>query len=76
MSATLMWEPVKREAKSLPDDLKFVLRDKCGIDAKRSRWNKDHIPYLAGLKDAGIEEAQELIDILEKHGEIELWLEY
>jgi len=76
MSANLNWRPVSKQSKTLPDELKFILREYCGIDTSKTIWNKQQIPYLAGLRDAGVKGAQELIDILEKHDEIELWLEY
>ena len=75
MSATLMWEPKKRKAKSLPDALKFILRDKHGLDG-RETWGTATIPYLRGLVDGGVDGAQELIAAIEAHAEVELWLEY
>jgi hypothetical protein len=76
MSANLMWEPAKREAKSLPDELKFVLRDKCGLTSERMKFGEGNIPYLEGLRDAGIKGAEELLEAIEKHGAVEGWLEY
>ena len=34
------------------------------------------IPYVQGLRDAGVKGAQELIDVLRKHGAIILWHEH
>lgn len=80
MSATLMWEPKKRKAQSLPDALKFILRDSLGAgmgwQGGRITFNHSNDAYLRGLRDAGIEGAQELLDAIEQHEEVELWLEY
>lgn len=76
MSATLKWEPSKRKSQSLPDALKFVLRDKGGVTSERTIFGRGNISYLRGLADAGVEGAQELIDAIDKHEEVELWLEY
>ena len=75
MSANLMWEPAKRKSESLPDALKFVLRDKLGVEG-RVRFGHEQLAYLRGLRDAGIEGAQELIDIIDKYEEVDLWLKY
>ena len=78
MSATLKWEPAIRKAHSLPDALKFILRDSCGVSGSESKqmWGREKIPYLTGLVHAKIEGAEELIQAIEKHDEIDLWLEY
>lgn len=76
MSATLKWEPSKRKSQSLPDALKFVLRDKGGVTGERTIFGSENLAYLRGLADAGIEGAQALIDAIDKHEEVELWLEY
>ena len=76
MSANLMWEPAKRKAKSLPDALKFVLRDKCGLNNDRHTYGTEELSYLMGLRDAGIDGAAELIKAIEQHESVEVWLEY
>ena len=79
MSANLKWEPAKREAGDLPDGLKFALRDKRGMFQSgdgRERFDESDLNYLRGLMDAGIEGAQELIELIEKHEAVELWLGY
>lgn len=69
MSTTLKWRPIKG-GRSLPYALKRVLADQTlGV------WKYSSIEYLRGLRDAKVEGAQELIDALEKHGEVELFLE-
>ena len=76
MSANLMWEPAKRKAKSLPDALKFVLREKLGLGSERREFSHNDDCYLRGLRDGGVEGAQELLDIIEQHEIVEIWLEY
>lgn len=74
MSAKLCWRPKARTRETLPYALQSILREALG-ESPRTFSNKD-IPYLTGLRDAKIEGAQELIDAIEKHEEVELWLEY
>ena len=78
MSANLMYAPSKRDSKSLPDELKFILRDKRHLfehGGVRTFGPTDR-EYLAGLVDAGVDGAQELIDAIEQYEEVDLWLEY
>lgn len=80
MSSTLMWKPVKNAQGSLSYELKRTISRKlwdtdgsCGGSAV---INKDFIPYLEGIRDAGIKGADELIKILETHGKVEIWHEF
>lgn len=70
-----MWEPGNRKAKTLPDALKFILRDKRGVDGSRRKFDCGDIGYLNGLVDAGVEGAQELIDLIERYEVVDLWLQ-
>ena len=81
MSATLCWKPTTQAQGHLPDELKFILRtssllrqkvDGCDSIFTADRWR----PYFIGLADAKVEGAQEVLDLLDKYGEIILWLEY
>jgi hypothetical protein len=38
--------------------------------------NRSLLPYLNGLRDGGLKEAQELIDAIEEHSEVKLKEEY
>jgi len=75
MSANLCWRSVSRSRNSLPDALKFILRDKYRLEGAQI-WDIGNVSYLRGLADANVEGAQELIDAITKHNEVELWLEY
>ena len=71
-----MWKPNTRSGHDLPDALKFVLRDKMGLMEGERIFDHGNISYLSGLRDAGVEGAQELIDAIEKHDEVVVWLQY
>lgn len=73
MSMNLYWEPAHRKPSGdLSDELKFALR-------KRFQGHVDgildhaDIGYLQGLLDAGIEDAQALIDAISKHDSIRVY---
>ena len=81
MSSSLMWKPVTQASGSLDFELKKTI--------SRKLWDTDgscgggvatvdsaDIPYLEGLRDAGTKGASELIKLIHKHGEIELWHEH
>lgn len=71
MSTNLYWEPAHRNKKSPKGDdaLKFALRKRSNGHVNM-RMTQSDVPYLQGLVDAGIAAAQELIDAIEKHDEI------
>lgn len=82
MSSTLMWRPATPlEGAALSYELKKTL--------SRKLWDTDgscgggeallgirDIPYVEGLRDAGVKGAAELIDLLNEHGAIILWHEH
>lgn len=76
MSANLCWKPVSKERETLPDALKFVLRDKYGVTETPRVFGGNQVPYLKGLEDAGVEGATELLKAIGEHGRVEVWLEY
>lgn len=75
MSKSLCWEPIlPHKYKTLPDELKFILRDKYSLEDGGSKLNSASIPYLEGLKDANIKGADELINAINKYGNISIYL--
>ena len=81
MSSTLMWRPdVPLTGKSLSDELKKTISRKLW-DTDGSMGGGDamltinDIPYVEGLRDAGVIGAEELVEILIKHHSIILWHE-
>ncbi len=75
MSITLMWKPITKESRSLPDGLKRAISRRLFETDGIAVMRESDIPYLEGLRDAGINEAEELIDIILKHEHIEIFLE-
>jgi len=81
VTSSLMWKPVLPAGGDLPDELKRTLSRKlwdtdgsygggtCVVDASL-------LPYLEGLRDAGTKGAAQLIKLIQKHGEVELWHEH
>ncbi len=74
MSATLYWRPVSVGRQTLDDQLRFILQ--LEQTRGRVRFTRTNIEYLRGLADAKVKDAQTVIDAIEKHNEIELWLEH
>ena len=72
MSTTLCWRQIL-SGKSLPDDLKYKLQKKYQFPRI---FDASDIPYIDGLIDCEIEGALKLKELIEKHEEIELMLEY
>ena len=74
MSSNLYWRPSNAGEMALSDKLKFALRNggRYGGNTLDQTIYESDIPYFEGLRDAGVEDAQKIIDALEKHSEIEL----
>lgn len=70
MSSNLYWRPRSAGEKLLDDSLKFALQ-KRQYPADDTFYERD-IPYFEGLRDAGVKDAQKIIDAIEKYGEIEV----
>lgn len=77
MGATLVWRPVvPQEGRELPYKFLAVLeRREQGLSVE-SYWGPDDLDYLQGLKDAGIDGAEDMIAAIKKHGHIKLNREY
>jgi hypothetical protein len=71
VSTNLKWRPARQTQCDLSDDLKYALRKSRDMSVPL-RLDRSHLPYLQGLLHGGIEDAQKLIDAIEKHGEIEV----
>jgi hypothetical protein len=71
MSTHLYWEPSSRKKKSLPTGLKWAFQKRFNGSIHAMLCTND-IPYLEGLRDAGIEGAQELIDAIDQYECIDL----
>lgn len=75
MSASLLWSPVS-DGKTLPDALRFALEKRHPQWSGELEYGARDLPYLQGLRDAGVDGAQDLIDIIEKHDQVRLWRQY
>jgi len=79
MSSSLCWKPVVRnDEETLPDELKRVISKKLwGTDGSCGGESvvvgSEIFGYLAGLMDSGIDGADELIELISTHGQVELW---
>lgn len=75
MSSSLTWEKVRQNKKTLSYNAKYALRKKYGEPVDTVLTRSD-IEYLEGLRDSGMEELTDLIDILYGNEEIALLEEY
>jgi hypothetical protein len=71
MSSTLYWVPTPRDRKPLPDRLKHALQKRYSSPL-HTKITGAECDYLEGLRDAGIDGAEELLEAVLQHGEIEL----
>ena len=81
MSSSPYWRPVPESplGNPLPNQIKYVLAPKYqnhdGSLSGETLLDRSDLPYLEGLRDAGSGEiakaAEELIEAIEKHEEIE-----
>lgn len=71
MSHTLYWEPAERKRFSLPDGLKFALREKFEFPIDIELCSED-LDFVEGLRCGRVEGAAELKAAIEKFGRIRL----
>jgi hypothetical protein len=70
MSSTLTIEPSCRKKTGLSYELKLALQKKFEGTVFHKLIDESDISYFKGLLDAGIEDAQIVLDFLEKYGEV------
>ena len=80
MSSTAYWKPVTpKEGNCLSDDLKRkIARRYMGHDGSLSGsvfLNHADMGWLEGLRDGGVKGADKLVDAINKHDDIEVWIE-
>lgn len=74
MSSNLVWEPVVKQKENVLDDqLKFIFRKHYALPRV---FDQSDIPYLTGLKDAGVIDADILIKAIEKHNQVNVQEKY
>ena len=70
MSSKLTIEPTYTKKQNLSYELKEALQKKfCGIVSEK-RISQSDISYFKGLLDAGIEDAQIVLDFIDKYSEV------
>lgn len=79
MSSTLYWRPVvPTDHESLSDSFKLAIV--AAATDGEIRLAHEALGYLRGMKAAGSADVKKdcdtLIEAIEKHGEVVLWLEY
>jgi len=72
MSGTLKWRPVTNDWQF---GAKGAVRDVVQNDGART-LDESHRGWLKGMRDVGHKDAQNLIDAIEEHGEIEIVIHY
>ena len=65
---------VPEEPGYLPDELKYILREKYELGQGVYQLKYTDRDYLQGLSDAGIDGAKELLDHMNKGETIEIWI--
>lgn len=80
MSTSLYWRRVSPMEGDLSIDLKKAIAHRFwGHDGTLAGdhhiVDRGSIDYLSGLADAGVDGAEELINLIRQHGQIDLWVE-
>lgn len=73
MSGNIYIEPCKRKKKLLSKELKYFLEK---INYFPFIVNESDLSYYQYLRDENIEDAEIIIEFIEKHGECEITIEY
>jgi len=78
MSSHLYWEPVFRTAIPLPYELLVVMRKSnlFHIDQGKVQFSIEHYMYFRALADNEVKGAQDVIDAIDKHGSIEMHVDF
>lgn len=76
MSASLYWMPVEKEGAVLSDALRLALQGRYSLPSGDARLDYEDTSYLKGLLDAGIADAQVLVEAIQQHSSIILFLRY
>lgn len=80
---TLHWKPVAKTKVRIPEGLSRILRLHWLTGTTTRRIERAVVPhtaetaiaYLQGLRDANVTGADILLDAINEHGQIEIWLE-
>lgn len=75
MSSTLVYY-LPQKNNNLCDRLKKILIDKYQLQSGRYKLTESDLSYLKGLSDAGVCDAERLVELIENMGSLEINLEY
>ena len=75
MSTTLVYY-IPQKNNHLCDRLKQILTSKYQLQNGRQKLDEHDLSYLRGLNDAGVCDAERLVELIEKLGSVEINLEY
>lgn len=85
MSSSLHWRPAPKDvppARDLDSDLLFKLRKRLWDGnpepsaGDEMELSKEDLPYLDGLADGGVTDAEELATAIREHGRVLIWVEH
>ena len=72
MSCQLFWRPIGSGRSAGGSRLRYAVEKRFGVDV---RLDESALEFLRGLEAAGVEGATDLIEAIEKHEEIEIYLD-
>jgi hypothetical protein len=72
MSSSLVWQIVSPKNQYLSDEVKFWAREYYEENIVNVALNHHDLPVLRAAKIAGVVGMQDLIDLIEAHGEIRI----
>ncbi len=67
---TNLYYRIISEGKDLSDELKYKLQRAFVLP---HRFDSSHVLYLRGLADCGVKDARRLIELIDKHDEVEVF---
>lgn len=70
----LKYNPYK-DIVTCDDQLRDILNTKYNLSSGKATLTEEDVPYILGLKDAGITDASKLITAINQHKKIELYIE-
>lgn len=79
MSTNLYYEPHSPKAQVLGTRLKYIIAQKYfnhdgSISSEHIYLSEGEIPYFEGLGDAGVEDADKLVEVIKKHKGAWVWI--
>lgn len=82
MSSSLCWHPViEQESESLSTAVKWILEKEFMDGGTEAELGRSSIPFLRGMMAAirdreDAKDVQKMLEAIEKHGAVKLWLQY